>query len=72
MPESTPLISHEELRARLRDPALTIVDVLPADSYAAGHIPGAINLPLAELPQRVAGALPDRSVEIAAYCAAFT
>ncbi len=67
-----PSIPLDELSARLGDPALTIVDVLPAESYAAAHIPGAINLPLAALRERAGAALPDRSREIAVYCAAFT
>ncbi len=41
-----PEISREELRNRLKSTSLTIVDVLPAESYAAGHVPGAISLPL--------------------------
>ena len=38
-----PEISREELRRRLRDPTLTIVDALPTASYEAAHIPGALN-----------------------------
>lgn len=72
MPDFEPLISHEELRARLADRALTVVDVLPAESYASGHIPGTISLPLAEMRERVGEVLPDRAREVVAYCAAFT
>ncbi len=41
-----PEISREELRPRLSDPALKIVDVLPESSYVEWHIPGALSLPL--------------------------
>src|SRR5258708_7443029 len=34
-------ISRDELRDRLRDPSLTIVDVLPQASYVEAHIPRA-------------------------------
>jgi hypothetical protein len=65
-------ISREEILSRLHDPSLTIVDVLPSSSYEAGHIPGAINLPVAEIEQRAAALLPDPAAEIAVYCAKFT
>ena len=67
-----PVIGHEELRARLGDRRLHVVDVLPRDSWETGHIPGAISLPIAELPARAATTLPERGAEIAVYCAAFT
>lgn len=65
-------ISREEIHRRLRDSSLVLVDVLPAAAYAAAHIPGAINLPLAEFEQRARAALPSRGAEIAVYCAAFS
>jgi rhodanese-related sulfurtransferase len=65
-------ISREEILSRLTDPTLTIVDVLPCSSYESGHIPGAINLPVAEVEQRATELLPDPAAEIAVYCAKFT
>jgi rhodanese-related sulfurtransferase len=67
-----PQISRDELLRRLRDPSLTIVDVLPATSYAASHIPGAINIPLEDLPDRARDLLPKFNAEIAVYCGQFT
>lgn len=67
-----PEISREELRRRLYDSSLILVDVLPNDAYAAGHIPGALSLPLAEIPTRAREVLPNRAAEIAVYCAKFT
>ncbi len=74
IPDPPPLadISREEILSRLNDPALTIVDALPASSYEAGHIPGAINLPVAEVEQRASALLPEPAAEIAIYCAKFT
>jgi rhodanese-related sulfurtransferase len=43
-----------------------LLDVRDAASYAAGHIPGALNLPLAELDER-AGALA-REAQYVTYC----
>jgi rhodanese-related sulfurtransferase len=74
-PDSTasiPEISREELWQRLRDPSLTLVDVLAEDAYAGSHIPGALSLPVAEIPARAREVLPDRAAEIAVYCAKFT
>jgi len=59
-------ITREELVARTDDGSVLILDVRPREEYAAGHIPGAISVPLAELESRVA-TLPPVS-EIVAYC----
>jgi rhodanese-related sulfurtransferase len=67
-----PEISRDELRSRLNTPSLTIVDVLPAESYAAEHIPGAINLPFDSIAGRARELLPDPNAAIAVYCAKFT
>ncbi|MDA8251934.1 MAG: metalloregulator ArsR/SmtB family transcription factor [Rhodospirillales bacterium] len=59
-------VPHEELAARLRDGVVTLIDVRPGEEFAAGHIPGAVNIPLDELLRRL-GELPaDRTV--IAYC----
>lgn len=56
----------EELLSRARDGLVTVLDVRPPEEYAAGHLPGAINIPLAELEQHLAQ-LP-RENEVVAYC----
>jgi rhodanese-related sulfurtransferase len=49
-------ITAQELEAMLRSDVALVVDVREADEYAAGHIPGAINMPLSDFqPSR----LPD-------------
>ena len=70
--EDAPEISREELARRLRDPALVVVDVLPKESWAAAHIPGARSLPVADIPTRARTVLPDPAAEIAVYCGRFT
>ena len=65
-------ISREELRGRLGDPSLTIVDVLPAASFKAAHIPGALSIPLEEITSRAPDLLPDRAAEIVVYCGKLT
>ena len=59
-------IGRDELRARLRRGDVVLVDVRPAEEYAAGHIEGARSLPLDELEQRLAELPTDR--EFVAYC----
>jgi rhodanese-related sulfurtransferase len=65
-------IPRDEIVRRLHDSALTLIDVLPREAYAVEHIPGARNLPLAEVEERAPQMLPDRSADIATYCAKFT
>jgi rhodanese-related sulfurtransferase len=67
-----PQISRGELVARLHDPSLTIVNVLPREAWLAEHIPGSLSLPFAEIPQRAAAVLPDRNADIVVYCASPT
>lgn len=59
-------IDAPTLLARLQDDAVTVIDVRPAAEYAAGHLPGARSIPLAELEQRLGELSPDR--EVIAYC----
>lgn len=59
-------ISAEELLDRVRKGLVTVLDVRPPDEYAAGHIAGAANVPLAEL-EKYFNKLKQRK-EIIAYC----
>ena len=59
-------VSRDDLLARVRAGAVTVIDVRPRDEYAAGHIPGALSIPVDELEARLAE-LP-RGTEIVAYC----
>lgn len=59
-------VSRAELLARVRSGDAVVVDLRPSDEYEAGHIAGAISIPIAELRARIAE-IPD-GVEIVAYC----
>jgi rhodanese-related sulfurtransferase/DNA-binding transcriptional ArsR family regulator len=59
-------VSANELLERMRQGLVTIVDVRPREEYAAGHLPGAINVPLAEIESGSAALPRDR--DIVAYC----
>jgi rhodanese-related sulfurtransferase/biotin operon repressor len=54
------------LLQRAKDGLVTVLDVRPAEEYAAGHIPGAINVPLEKLESYLSR-LPKRK-EVVAYC----
>ncbi len=59
-------IPRGELLARVRDGLVTVLDVRPEEEYAAGHVAGAVNIPLKDLEQRL-GEL-GKNHEIVAYC----
>jgi rhodanese-related sulfurtransferase/DNA-binding transcriptional ArsR family regulator len=59
-------VPAEELLARVREGLVTVLDVRPREEYAAGHLPGAINIPLGELESSMKR-LP-RKDQIVAYC----
>ena len=55
-----------ELLRRVRAGEVTVIDVRPPEEFRAGHLPGALSVPLAELKKRLAE-LP-KSREVVAYC----
>jgi rhodanese-related sulfurtransferase len=59
-------ILYPRLRELLDDGA-QLIEVLPAENYAAGHLPGAINIPLKSLDARSSAAL-DGSKPVVVYC----
>lgn len=59
-------VARDELLARIKEDLVTVIDVRPAEEYAAGHVPGAVNIPLSELEKHLAQFDPER--EIVAYC----
>jgi rhodanese-related sulfurtransferase len=59
-------VDRDGLVDRVQRGEVTVVDVRPADEFAAGHLPGAVSIPLPELKQRLKE-LPKRR-EVVAYC----
>jgi DNA-binding transcriptional ArsR family regulator len=66
MGEDVEAIGREELIARLARGDVVLVDVRPAEEYAAGHIAGARSIPIDELERRLAELPEDH--EVIAYC----
>lgn len=59
-------VTIADLRDRMGHGLVTVVDVRPKEEYAAGHLPGAINVPIDDIDKHFAD-LP-RDHEIVAYC----
>ncbi len=59
-------VSAGKLLERMRLGEVTVLDVRPEDEYRAGHIPGALPVPLGELERQLAELPADR--EVVAYC----
>ncbi|MFE9093372.1 ArsR/SmtB family transcription factor [Streptomyces sp. NPDC007264] len=59
-------LTREELLARVGTGDALVLDVRPAEEYLAGHIPGALSVPVEELAERV-DELPE-GAEIVVYC----
>ena len=60
-------VTREELARRLQGgDRLVLLDVRPAAEHAAGHLPGAVSIPVGELRRRLAELPRDR--EVVAYC----
>jgi rhodanese-related sulfurtransferase/DNA-binding transcriptional ArsR family regulator len=59
-------VEAEDLLERIKDGLVIVLDVRPADEYAAGHVPGSINVPVKELEKQIKKL--DNKKEIIAYC----
>jgi rhodanese-related sulfurtransferase len=59
-------VHSAELLRRVREGEVSVLDVRPPEEYRAGHIPGALSVPLAQLKKRLSELPRDR--EIVAYC----
>ena len=59
-------LPRQELLDRVRDGLVTVLDVRPPEEYAAGHVPGAVNVPLSKLEHYIKELVSEQ--EIVAYC----
>jgi rhodanese-related sulfurtransferase/DNA-binding transcriptional ArsR family regulator len=59
-------IDFDELKTRLKAGSVILLDVRPAEEYAAGHIAGAISIPHDQLDERLRELPKDK--EVVAYC----
>ncbi len=68
VPAPIAVMSQEALleRQQQRDPSLFLLDLRGAEEFAAGHVPGAVNIPQEQLLTRLAEVPKDRDVVL--YC----
>ena len=59
-------MDKDGLMTRIQEGSVTVLDVRPPEEYQAGHISGAISIPLKELESRISELPQDQ--EIVAYC----
>lgn len=59
-------VEGDELLGRVRRGEVTVLDVRPAQEYRAGHLPGALSIPVGELKARLKELPRDR--DVVAYC----
>lgn len=59
-------VAGAELLRRVKSGEVTVLDVRPSEEYRAGHIPGAVSMPLGELKARFKELPKNR--EVVAYC----
>lgn len=64
--DDSDVVDRDELQRRLAAGEVVAVDVRPAEEYIAGHIPGAVSIPLDQLADRLADLPAD--VDVVAYC----
>lgn len=64
--DMTEEIGREELLRRAQAGEVIVLDVRPRIEYTSGHIPGALSIPIDELPDRLAELPPE--TEVVAYC----
>jgi rhodanese-related sulfurtransferase len=71
--ENLPAITEQELAIRLASSSPPLVaEILGPQSFASGHLPGAVNLPLEGFAESAARLLPSKSAEIVVYCSSVT
>jgi rhodanese-related sulfurtransferase len=59
-------VRREDLLELIGRQEVVVIDVRPVEEYRSGHIPGAISMPLDDLPNRISELSGDR--DIVAYC----
>jgi rhodanese-related sulfurtransferase len=61
-------IAPQALEQRLGDPGIVVLDVRTPEEYAAGHVPGAVNVPHDQVESRLAELAGAKHKEVVLYC----
>ncbi len=59
-------VNGNQLFSRIADGDVTVIDVRPPEEYRAGHIPGAISMPLDDIEKNLSQF--SKNQEVVAYC----
>lgn len=62
-------LTRDELKKQIDDGKVVVIESLPQEKFAEGHLPGAIRLTAAEVQARAAEILKDKGQQIVTYCA---
>jgi rhodanese-related sulfurtransferase len=62
-------ISTKDLKSKLDQPEITVVETLAPERYRQAHIPGALNIPPEKIKELAPQLLPAKDAEIVTYCA---
>lgn len=61
-------ISHEELRAKIDEKAkFVLLETTPAEEFKVGHLPGARNLPIADIDSRASDMITSKDSKVVVY-----
>jgi len=62
-------ISTKDLKSKLDQKQVTVVETLAPERYREAHIPGALNIPPEQVGELAPQLLPNKNAEIVTYCA---
>jgi rhodanese-related sulfurtransferase len=61
-------ISTKDLKSKLDQKQVTVVETLAPERYREAHIPGAMNIPPERIKELAPQLLPNKDAEIVTYC----
>jgi rhodanese-related sulfurtransferase len=62
-------ISTKDLKSKLNQKQITLVETLAPERYREAHLPGALNMPPERIKELAPQLLPNKNAEIVTYCA---
>jgi rhodanese-related sulfurtransferase len=62
-------ISTKDLKSKLNQKQITLVETLAPERYREAHLPGALNMPPERIKELAPQLLPNKNTEIVTYCA---
>ena len=62
-------ISTRDLKSKLDNRQITVVETLAPERFREAHIPGALNIPPERINELAPQLLPNKGAEIITYCA---